>query len=112
MAKEKTVKPKLTAKSIIVEYIAKGWKAQRIVDKVKAKLPESNADESHIKYYVRRLLKEGAINEELASKYSVKPARGAAAEKPAEKPAKPARRGKKDEKAEKPAKKARRGKKK
>ncbi len=100
---------KITAKQVICEGLLKGRKVEKILEQVQKKVPDSKADESHVRYYVNYLYKAGEMNDEQKAKYIKGRGRPAAKTAKADKPAKKAKADKpakaKKVKADKPAKK-------
>ncbi len=60
---------KTTAASVIRNGINKGFSTEKILKLVKEKVPTSNADESHVAYYVNRMFKDGKIDQARHDKY-------------------------------------------
>lgn len=72
---------KVTAKSVICGGIEASKSVKFILAQVAKKLPESKADENHVKHYAGTLVKSGDLDADTAaSKYGYKP-RGASAKK-------------------------------
>jgi len=76
---------KVTAKSVIENGLDKGWTAERILKDVAKKIPDSKADASHIKYYVRERVRKQAMSAADAEKYGVKAAPAKKKDTPAKK---------------------------
>jgi hypothetical protein len=106
-------KAKPSAKSIIETGIEGGKTVKFILSQIAKKLPDSKADESHVRFYANKMVRDGKLDETTAQeKYGCgkrgrKPAGGktAAAKKPAAKSttAKKAPATKKTTAAKKPA---------
>ena len=77
MAKvEKKAVKKVTASGIISDGIEKTQSVKMILSRVLKKIPDSKADETHVKFYARKALKAGTLDEAVAAKkYSIKPAK-------------------------------------
>lgn len=69
MAKEKK---RVTASSLIKAGIEKGSSEAAILKIVAAKVPTSNADGSHVRYYAAQMFRNGEIKADQKAKY-VKP---------------------------------------
>lgn len=73
MAKKEAVKKeavkKVTAAAVIKEGIEKAWTVDKILKQVHAKVDNSKADESHVKYYAGQMFRDGDITEEEKAKY-------------------------------------------
>lgn len=65
---------KLTAAQIISEAVVAKQSVKAILAKVIKSIPESRADETHVKYYARKMLTAGALSaEDALEHYNVKP---------------------------------------
>lgn len=76
---------KVSAKSVIEDGITSGKSVAVILSSVAKKVPDSKADESHVRFYANKMLRDGTLDEETAkTKYGCG-ARGrkATADKPA-----------------------------